>query len=314
MTFASKKLRNQQKQGKEPFSRNAKFEQFRIKNSAQKTSKTQSPKIYFGAEKSNKESVSSRFSFDSENQILIFGKNPVILAISSKRRKIYCAFATQKVADELKSTIDPSANLYFWKVLQIVESATISQICGSDQNHQNLAITASKLVMSSQFDLLSKLHDISNPLEMPNLLVLDQLLDPQNVGAIVRSAIAFGFCHILFCAHNCAKESSAMIKASAGMSEFAEFYVLSNLNDALLKLKKIGYWCAGLASEGEFEVEKLSNHKPIALVIGSEGTGLRNLVKKNCDFLVKIKTASEVESLNASVAAAIAMQKIYTSN
>jgi 23S rRNA (guanosine2251-2'-O)-methyltransferase len=79
------------------------------------------------------------------------------------------------------------------------------------------------------------------------------------------------------------------------------------LNNLIEKLKKIGYWCAGLAGEGKVELSKLKEYKNIALIVGSEGSGMRDLVKKNCDLLVKIKIDEEVESLNASVATSIAL-------
>ena len=102
-----------------------------------------------------------------------------------------------------------------------------------------------------------------------------------------------------------------MVKASAGNIDFAEIYVATNINNLIEKLKKIGFWCIGLAGEGTENEKKIAEYKNIVLVVGSEGAGMRNLVKKNCDLLVRINTNKEVESLNVSVATAIALNEIY---
>lgn len=98
------------------------------------------------------------------------------------------------------------------------------------------------------------------------------------------------------------------------MIENVDLFLVVNLNNLIIKLKELGYWCIGLAGESDVSVEKICDYKNIALVVGSEGEGIRNLVKKNCDLLVKIEMDEEVESLNASVAASIALHKIYLNN
>jgi 23S rRNA (guanosine2251-2'-O)-methyltransferase len=88
------------------------------------------------------------------------------------------------------------------------------------------------------------------------------------------------------------------------------WWPVTNFNNLFEKIKKIGYWCVGLAGEGEVKLSEVKDYKNIALVVGSEGGGIRDLVKKNCDLLVRIEIEKEVESLNASVAAAIALYEI----
>ncbi len=158
---------------------------------------------------------------------------------------------------------------------------------------------------------MSELHKINDKNNLPNILILDQITDPQNVGAIMRSALAFDFKKIIITEFNSAKESSAMIKASAGCIDYVDIYSGANLNNLLEELKKIGYWCIGLAGEANISCKKINDYENIALVVGSEGNGIRQLVKKNCDLLVKIPTNSDVESLNVSVATAIVLNQIY---
>jgi len=151
------------------------------------------------------------------------------------------------------------------------------------------------------------------PKNMPPLLIMDQLRDPHNVGAIIRSACAFGVKKIIFPEHNFPKESAVMNKSASGMVENVDLYLVVNINNLMLKLKELGYWCIGLAGEGEVLVEKIREYKNIALIVGSEGDGIRDLVRRNCDLLVRIEIDENVESLNASVASSIALREVFLS-
>lgn len=256
------------------------------------------------------QSSSSSTQIDIDNKIIIYGKHPVYEVLRVKRRKIFAIYATNHSILDLKSGNLIDNNLT--QIIKIVDSNFIDQICGKDKTHQGLAIIASKVVIKGHFDLLKQLHDFDNSLPKPAILILDELTDPHNVGAIIRSAIAFGVKKIVFCAHNAVSENSTIIKSSAGMIEYAELFVVSGINNLIDKLKKLDYWCIGLASEGELKTKSLTNYPNIALIVGSEGSGLRSLVKKNCDFLLAIKMEKQVESLNVSVATAIALHEIYS--
>lgn len=247
--------------------------------------------------------------------------------------------ATKNSVVELEKFLHEKNLLNLKSRLSIVDASQIESIIGKDQIHQGLAVNCSQLPPKSQNDLLSELEKIvksqdeasqieaeqfeldknnsnqnSKPAKnLPPLLIMDQLRDPHNVGAIIRSACAFGVKKIIFPEHNFPKESAVMNKSSSGMIENVDLYLVVNLNNLMLKLKELGYWCIGLAGEGRDSVEKIREYKNIALIIGSEGDGIRDLVRKNCDLLVRIEMDDDVESLNASVAASIALREVLLS-
>lgn len=196
----------------------------------------------------------------------------------------------------------------------MVEVDYIQSIVGEHQIHQAIALNCSAIPLKSQNDLLQEIEKaLEQQVKFPPLLILDQLQDPHNIGAIIRSACAFGVKKIILPEHNSARESAVINKSSSGMIENVDLYLVGNLNMVLLKLKELGYWCIGLAGEGKETIDKIKEYKNIALIVGSEGNGIRDLVKKNCDLLVKIEIDSDVESLNASVAAAMALREVFLS-
>ena len=248
---------------------------------------------------------------DEKDFVWIGGKNPCFLSLKNQKRKISEIVINKNNLEELKNFLAKNSLQNLERIVKVVDSIFFQNIFNKDFVHQGIAVKASKLNFKTQFDLLEELNLIEDKALLPDILILDQITDPQNVGAIIRSAIAFNFKKIVFCEFNSAKETPSLIKASAGNIDFAEIFVAVNINNLIEKLKKIGYWCIGLAGEGVENEKKIAEYKNIALVVGSEGSGIRNLVKKNCDLLVRIDTNKEVESLNVSVATAIALNEIY---
>lgn len=244
------------------------------------------------------------------SQVIICGKHPSFSAILKKRRKIYQIYSSDNSYPELEKFLKENSLEKLLPVIKRVDNETIENFAGKGQLHQGIVLIAAKLPIKTQNDLLGELYEIPEGEKLPTLLLLDQISDPHNVGAIIRSAIAFGVTKIIFCEHHAPKENSTIIKTAAGTIENADLIVVTNFNNLMEKLKKIGYWCIGLAGEGKSYITEIKDYKNIALVIGSEGSGLRQLVKSNCDLLVKIQIDSEVESLNASVASALALYEI----
>jgi len=262
--------------------------------------------------KNSKQNNPSRHQNNDEKDIVwIGGKNPCFLSLKNQKRKIFEIVINKNNLEELKNFLAKSSLQNLERIVKVVDNIFFQNIFNKDFVHQGIAVKASKLEFKTQFDLLEELNLIEDKKQLPDILILDQITDPQNVGAIIRSAIAFNFKKIVFCEFNSARETPSLIKASAGNIDFAEIFVAVNINNLIEKLKKIGYWCIGLAGEGVENEKKIAEYKNIALVVGSEGSGIRNLVKKNCDLLVRINTNKEVESLNVSVATAIALNEIY---
>jgi 23S rRNA (guanosine2251-2'-O)-methyltransferase len=244
----------------------------------------------------------------TENQVLICGRHPSFSALQNNKRKIYNIFITQNSEKELIDFLQKNSLLSLKNLIKIVEKDFIENLAKGSLA-QNIVVIASKLKIKQQFDLLEELHNLEDKDCLPPLILLDEISDPHNVGAIIRSAVAFGVNKIIFCKHNAPSENSTIIKCAAGAIENADLIEVANFSNLMEKLKKIGYWCVGLAGEAKEDIAKIKNYKNIALVIGSEGAGIKNLVKKNCDLLVKIPI-NNVESLNASVAAALALYEI----
>lgn len=141
------------------------------------------------------------------------------------------------------------------------------------------------------------------------LVALDEITDPQNLGAIVRSAVAFGFDGLILPRHRAASVTAAVVRASAGGTEHAKIARVSNLSKAFAYLREHhDYEVIGLAADAEIPLQALApSDRNRVLVVGSEGKGLRRLVKEHCDMVVRIEMKGPLGSLNASVAAAIAM-------
>lgn len=247
---------------------------------------------------------------DNPNLLWLCSRHAVEAALLQQRRSFSKILLTKNSLTSFENFLAKNGHLSRFKsLIKIVDNQQIEDFVGKNQVHQGIAALCSKLPIKSQFDLLSELHELE-PENLPNLLLLDQISDPHNVGAIIRSAIAFGVKKIIFLEHNSVKENATIVKSSVGTIEFADLIVVTNFSNLMEKLKKIGYWCVGLDGSGKQSVTELKGYKNIALIVGSEGNGIRDLVKKNCDILAKIDIGAEAESLNASVAAAITLYEL----
>ncbi len=250
---------------------------------------------------------------DKSNSLWLYGKHSCFSAIENNRRKIFKILVTKNSQNLLDDFLTKNKFFTTKTLVKLVEVNQIESIVGKNQPHQGIAVECSKIPTKSQIDLLEELYTFDKN-KLPNLLLLDQLSDPQNIGAIIRSAVSFGVKKIIFCEHNAPKENAAMAKSSAGTIEVVDLIVVTNFNNLMEKLKKIGYWCIGLEGKSNNLISEIHDYKTIALVIGSEGNGIRDLVKKNCDILAKIPIDEKVESLNASVAASIALYELSKKN
>jgi 23S rRNA (guanosine2251-2'-O)-methyltransferase len=139
------------------------------------------------------------------------------------------------------------------------------------------------------------------------LLVCDEIEDPQNLGALVRTAECAGAHGIIVPRHHSAPISSTVVKASAGATEHLPIAEVTNVTRALESLKEAGYWVVGLAGEGDRIYTEIDYRGPIAVVVGNEGRGIRRLVREQCDFLARIPLHGRIASLNASVAGALVL-------
>lgn len=142
------------------------------------------------------------------------------------------------------------------------------------------------------------------------ILILDEIEDPQNLGALVRTAECTGVHGVIIPKHGAASVTATVVKASAGATEHMAMAEVTNIVNTIDDLKEKGYWIFGLDMEGEKIYDGVDYSTPIALVVGNEGKGIRRLVREHCDHLVKIPLYGKLASLNASVAGALVMYEV----
>ena len=143
--------------------------------------------------------------------------------------------------------------------------------------------------------------------EKPLILILDSIEDPQNLGALVRTAECAGVHGVVIPKHHAASVTAAVVKASAGATEHMAMAEVTNIVSTMDELKERGFWTAGVALEGDIPFTEFDYTTPAAIVIGNEGKGIRRLVREHCDRLVRIPMYGSLGSLNASVAGALVM-------
>lgn len=187
---------------------------------------------------------------------------------------------------------------------EIVDSRVIDKRLPSGTVHQCVLLEAENLPDRELEDLLQM--DV-----LPtSLVILDQVTDPHNVGAILRSACAFGMGAILVTERNAASQTGILAKTASGALEHTPVIRIGNLSQSLKKLQNAGYWCIGLDETGKYALHQIKMPAKVALVLGAEGEGLRRLTIETCDDIAKLPTHPPVGSLNVSNAAAVAMYEV----
>lgn len=225
--------------------------------------------------------------------VRLYGIHTVRAALDNPRRKITRMLVTRNAAERLE--LGDVAALPF--AAEIVEPRDIDRITGSDAVHQGVVIEARPL----QPKPLEALGDTRL------VVVLDQVTDPHNVGAVMRSAVAFGAGALIVTSRHSPTESGVLAKSASGALEHIDLIEVRNLADALGKLHEAGFATIGLDSEGPAEMEKSFTGQKIALVLGAEGKGLRQKTRETVTALARLDMPGAIRSLNVSNAAAVAL-------
>ena len=229
-------------------------------------------------------------------------------ALANPERRIATLYATAEAAQDMRQCIAALPEARQSELPQITESerrrldAVHPAGDGDKAVHQGMLAAVWPLEAMDLEDCIAGLGE--GPVR---LLLLDQLSDPRNVGAIMRSALALGAQAIITTHRNAPEESGALARAAAGALERVPMIRVVNLARAIERLQEDGIEIAGLAADGDSDVGSLREIERLGIVMGAEGTGLRHLTRRHCDRLVRINISEDSESLNVSIAAAIAL-------
>lgn len=233
-----------------------------------------------------------------QGPLYLFGKHAALAALDNRMRKIKRVLVTKNTQAEL------GGKLARFKQVSVVEGAKLEHMLPPGSVHQGIVVEVEPLAQPSLQEWLAE--GIAKP-----VLLLDQVTDPHNVGAILRSAAAFDVGAVVVLDRNAPAESGVMAKTASGALEVVPLITVVNLVQAMEALKKAGYWTCGLDGAAKQAIADAKLDAKTALVLGAEGAGLRRLTAEHCDFLVKLPIAPTMESLNVSNAAAIALYDIY---
>jgi 23S rRNA (guanosine2251-2'-O)-methyltransferase len=226
-------------------------------------------------------------------QVFLYGLHTVRAALANPERKLIKLSVTQNAFARLD--IGEPTDLPF--PVEFVSPQDIDKVLGPEAIHQGVMLETRALPVRR----LEALKD------SPLLLVLDQVTDPHNVGAIMRSAVAFGAGALITTQRHSPAESGVLAKSASGALELIPYIQITNLADVLGELHKLGFQTIGLDSEGSAVLEQSFAADRVALVLGSEGKGLRQKTRETVSALARLDMPGEIKSLNVSNAAAVAL-------
>lgn len=234
----------------------------------------------------------------STGQVRLWGRHAVEAALKNPARSHRKLWATREGLASLDGELPANFPLEF------ADGADLARLVARDAPHQGLVLECAPL----EDVFLDEVMDAdSGP-----IVVLDQVTDPHNVGAILRSAAAFGAAAIVTQDRHAPPESGTVAKSASGALETVPWVRVVNLARALEELAEAGYWRIGLAGEAESTLAEALPAGPVALVLGAEGEGMRHNIAGHCDALARLPISDAMESLNVSNAAAISLYAIAT--
>lgn len=239
-------------------------------------------------------SLSGSFKNNSQN-VLLYGRHPVTAALKNPCRKIKEIYLTKENAESVEVPAQVS--------VKIVTKDQLDALVGKETPHQGFAAKCACLENKSVEEIVNE----SALQKQTVVVILDQVTDPHNIGAILRSAGAFSCAAVIVPQDGAPQETGVLAKSASGVLELVPFVRVPNLARAMDLLKKNGFWCIGLDGYASHSIFETKLPAKCALVMGSEGSGLRRLTQQNCDDTVFLPMNPAVESLNVSNACAIAL-------
>ncbi|MEP5937481.1 MAG: 23S rRNA (guanosine(2251)-2'-O)-methyltransferase RlmB [Erythrobacter sp.] len=235
----------------------------------------------------------------SSGSVRLWGRHAVEAALKNPLRNHRKLWATREAIDSLDGELPADF------VIEYADVADLGRLVAGDAPHQGLVLECAQLE-----DVF--LDEVMDRQPGRPLVVLDQVTDPHNVGAILRSAAAFGAAAIVTQDRHAPPESGVIAKSASGALETVPWVRVVNLARALEDMAEAGYWRIGLTGKAEATLGEALPTGQVALVFGAEGDGMRNNVEGHCDALAKLPISSSIESLNVSNAAAISLYAVAT--
>lgn len=235
----------------------------------------------------------------------VYGKNPVGELFRDKPELLQRLYLKDTLDPELFNYIKSEARKYKIPILRLHPQKIVDMV--GDVAHQGIVAEIKEFPYTEFHPWLDGLDLDKNPL----VFILNEITDPHNVGAIIRSAAAFGAAGILIPAHNQAGVTGVVYKTSAGAAHKIPIIRIGNTQHTISLLKEKKFWVAGLDADGEKTLDEETFETPTVIILGSEGSGIRLKIQESCDYMIRIPIESAVESLNASVSASIVGYAYY---
>ena len=227
----------------------------------------------------------------------LYGHHAVVAALQNpNREKVQLKMTKESV---LPDKIIGKTNA------QVVSRQEIDALSGPNAVHQGLALQVKPLPPKTLNDILEKIP------QKAVILILDQVTDPHNIGAILRSAAAFDALAVVIPDAGAPEESGTLAKSACGALEIVPLIRVTNLARSMQQLKDAGFWCLGLDGYAKEYISDKKLPARTAFILGSEGDGMRRLTAENCDYTIKLPMSDKMESLNVSNAAAVALYEFY---
>ncbi len=238
-----------------------------------------------------------RSGADRERGGWLYGLHAVAAALANPKRRLRRLVATAEGAAKLAQMAPAAAP-------DLLDRPALERLLPPGAVHQGVALAADPLAQPDLADVVARAGAAAT------VVILDQVTDPHNVGAVLRSAAAFGAIAVIRPEHGAPAATAIVAKAASGALEVVPMVTTGNVARALDRLKRDGFWCIGLDGGADETLAAAAPSGRIALVLGAEGKGLRRLTRDRCDRLVRLPTQPPIDSLNVSNAAAVALYEL----
>lgn len=237
-------------------------------------------------------------------QTIIYGYHAVEAALKAHPERILTVYFIEKEKSKRLDAL--RANLKQQAITsESVKPATMERLCGNE-HHQGIAAKIHQIELNEK-DLFNW---IAQSQKVPLLLLLEEIQDPHNLGAVFRSALAFGVDWVVISKNNTAPLNALVSKVACGADQLMNKIIVANMARFIQEIQKRDFWVVGLDVEAKTDLSQASLKRPLAIIMGQEGKGLKRLTLESCDELAKIAMSGDIESLNVSVATGICLYEV----